>query len=106
MWAGFTMAQPQPRVNVLDPDWALLEFDNGSHWYIKANSLVAIWAIPEEDAKQLGYNTRLYFTGGTINVPMPLVDVVKRMKLADDRANRLLFELIEQREKEIIEREQ
>ena len=90
-----TNAQPQPRLRVADPDWALLEFDNGSQWYVRGNTLNAIWAIPEAESKKLGYKTRIYGSGYTINANLTVQEIVQRMVRAENDAVQRLLEQLE-----------
>lgn len=74
-------AQPQPPVADLasDPEWLILEFDNGSTWYMRSSSVQAMWAIPAKEAKKLGYKTRIYGTSYSINAPYTLKEIETRM---------------------------
>ena len=96
MWAGYSMAQPQPRLRVTDPNWGMLEFDNGSQWYIRASNMQAIWAIPEAESKKLGYKTRIYGPGYTINADLTVKEIVNRMARAEKDAINLLLEEMEE----------
>ena len=90
LFFGYAMGhQPQPRLPGNDPDWGLLEFDNGSQWYVRGQSINAIWAIPEDMAKQLGgTRTKIYGTGFEINSSLTAVEIEKRIVRA--KANRLI----------------
>jgi hypothetical protein len=92
LWTATAVGQPQPRVGLeADPEWLLLEFENGSQWYFRSASVQAVWAIPDQESKKLGYKSVLFGTGFKINSPYTLRET--ELQLFRGKANAMLEQL-------------
>ena len=69
----------QPRVPMRVGAFDFFEFENGSQWYLRKDSIQAIWGVPRGDQEKLAFKTKLFGNGYVITLPYEVRDVVDTM---------------------------
>lgn len=99
MWMGFALAQtdvePQPRLR-LRGNFDVIEFANGSQWYLKEGSVQAIWGVPRDQQKKLGFKTKIYGSSYNITLNKEITDILRQLYRNDQEQLQELLDRIDQ----------
>lgn len=68
----------QPRL-LMREGYQFLEFDNGSQWYLRNDSVQAIWGVPPDEQEKMGFATKIFGNGYEIVIPYNVTEVVDQL---------------------------
>ena len=87
--------QPQPRLRMRG-DFDIIEFANGSQWYLKQGSINAIWGVPRGDQERLGFKTKIYGTGYEVTINKEITQILEELYRGDQEELQELIDRLEE----------